>query len=100
MLYSVYILQGLLKRKHKSTFYIGETSNLDKRLQAHEGGRKKGGALRTSMMKDIAIVYHEEFSTLKEAMKEERRLKKEFKKMKRADKIKYIKEHSEQSVAS
>ena len=67
MLYYVYILKSL----KDNSFYIGQTQNLEERLQRHNKGRSRF----TCGKNPWAIVYSEEFSTREEAMKREAEIK-------------------------
>ena len=69
MLYTVYIIQSLKNRMR----YIGQTINLTKRLEEHNRGRNKS----TRNKGPWRLIYKEEgFSTVKEALKREREIKK------------------------
>ena len=50
------------------TFYTGWTNDLEKRLKAHNEGK---GAKYTKARRPVKIVYHEVFSTKREAMSRE-----------------------------
>lgn len=70
MPFYVYIL-----RTSKNTLYVGQTSNLEKRLGEHR--EKKGrGAKYTRSFSSVELVYSETFETRSEAMKREAYLKK------------------------
>jgi putative endonuclease len=66
-MYYVYVLKSL----RDGNLYIGQTSNLDQRLQYHNTGRVKSTKKRTP----FELIYAEKFSTRGEAMKKERLLK-------------------------
>jgi len=68
MRYYVYVLLC-----QDGTFYTGYAKNLDARLNMHERGK---GARYTKVHKPKKLVYKEEFSTRKEAMRRERQIKK------------------------
>ena len=51
--------------------YIGQTSNLDQRLNEH----RKGYSRATSMTDDWEVIYTEEFSTRSEAFRREKQMK-------------------------
>jgi len=68
MLYSVYILQCA-----DSSFYVGCTNNLKKRLQQHNNS--KWGAHYTKIRRPVSLKYSEEFKTLKEARQREAKIK-------------------------
>jgi putative endonuclease len=76
-MYYVYVLKSL----KDGNLYIGQTSDLDERLQYHNSGRVKS----TKRRAPFELIYAEEFSTRGEAMKKERFLKdiksKDFKKI-------------------
>jgi putative endonuclease len=57
------------------TFYIGWTTNLEKRLRAHNG-EITGGAWYTSWKKPVKLVYTEEHESKSLALKREHALKK------------------------
>ena len=67
MKYYVYILQSL--KDHK--FYIGCTSNLEKRLQYHNDGKNRS----TKYRRPLKIIYSEEFKNKQEAFRREFYLK-------------------------
>ncbi|MDD5457751.1 MAG: GIY-YIG nuclease family protein [Candidatus Margulisbacteria bacterium] len=66
-MYTVYIL----KSTNKNKFYIGQTSNLDKRLAEHNAGRVKS----TKAYTPYNVIYQEEYGSRSEAMKVEKKLK-------------------------
>ena len=72
----VYIL-----RCADDTLYTGWTTDLTKRLQAHNEGR---GAKYTRGRTPVEIVYHKAFLTKEEAMREEARIKRLSRKEKEA----------------
>jgi putative endonuclease len=76
-MYYVYILKSQKDRN----LYIGQTSNLEQRLQYHNSGRIKSTRKRTP----FELIYVEKFPTRGEAMKREKVLKdiksKDFKKL-------------------
>ncbi len=55
----------------KQTFYVGITSNIDKRLNEHKSGRP----LFTRKFADIKLVYKEEFENKEKALQREIQLK-------------------------
>jgi putative endonuclease len=67
MSYSVYII--LCDDK---SFYTGYTENLKRRIKLHEAGK---GARYTKMHKPKKLVYIEKFSSRKDAMRRERKIK-------------------------
>ncbi|MEM2118696.1 MAG: GIY-YIG nuclease family protein [Candidatus Bathyarchaeia archaeon] len=67
MPYYVYIL--LCKN---GSYYTGYTKDVDSRMKMHKTGK---GARYTKMHKPKKLVYIEEFSTRKDAMRRERKIK-------------------------
>src|SRR6056297_730190 len=67
MKYYVYILQSLKDKK----FYIGSTSDIDKRLSYHNKGKNRSTKYRAPFI----LVYLEEYTSKSEAMKREYYLK-------------------------
>jgi len=65
--YYVYILSS----EKDGNFYVGQTSNIEKRLIAHNTGRVRS----TRHRKPLKLVHFEEFRSRGEAMKRERWLK-------------------------
>lgn len=68
MVFSTYILLCA-----DSTFYIGSTNNLEKRLHEHNYAKK--GAHYTKMRRPVTLLYKEEYETLHEARRREAALK-------------------------
>ncbi len=69
IMYTVYIL-----RTSANTLYIGQTKNLEKRLQEHTS--KKGNASKyLRKFSSFTLVYTEKYATLSEALKREYFLK-------------------------
>ena len=68
MPYCVYVLLC-----SDGSFYTGYTRDLEARVRLHKSGR---GARYTKMHKPKRLVYMEEFGTISEAMKKERKVKK------------------------
>jgi predicted GIY-YIG superfamily endonuclease/Fe-S-cluster containining protein len=68
-LYSVYILRCSDERR---SLYTGYTRNLERRLREHQKGRR---GRFTRGRRPVHLVYSEEFSTRKEAMKREAEIK-------------------------
>jgi putative endonuclease len=68
MPYYVYIIQC-----RGGSFYTGYTKNLDSRMKLHTNGK---GARYTKMHKPKKLVHIEEFASISEAMKREKRIKK------------------------
>lgn len=56
-----------------NTYYCGYTDDLNRRFEAHLNGT---GAKYTRAHKPVKIVYHKEFCSKSEALKEEYRIKK------------------------
>jgi len=69
MSYFVYILRSI----QDSSFYIGYTNNLDRRLEEHNLGESR----YTTRKKPWEVFYFETFKTKSEALKRERFLKKQ-----------------------
>lgn len=69
MAYYVYILTN----KHKSVFYTGVTNNLDRRLDEHVRAINKGF---TQKYKCKYLIYYEVFSSVIEAIRREKQIKK------------------------
>ena len=67
-MFYVYVL-----RCADDTLYTGWTTNLDKRIQAHND---KKGAKYTKSRTPVALFYYEEFETKSEALKREAAIKK------------------------
>lgn len=65
------------------TLYTGWTTNLEKRIECHNGGK---GAKYTRVRLPVKLVYWEEFEDRKEAMRRECSIKK----MSRKDKLDMI----------
>ena len=74
MSFIVYIL-----KTSGDTFYVGQTSNLDKRLIDH---KSKKGAKYLRMFSSFKLVYTETYSTRSDALKREFEIKKLTKKQK------------------
>lgn len=70
MSYFVYIL-----RTSSNTLYIGQTNNLERRLEEHKD-RKSKSAKYIRHFPFFNLVYSEKYSTRKEAMQREFQLKK------------------------
>lgn len=56
------------------SYYVGKTTNIAKRLRAHNG-EIKGGAKYTASKRPVIVRYIEEFTTNKEAAQREYALK-------------------------
>ena len=67
------------------TFYIGSTSDMDRRLWEHNN--LKSGAHYTKIRRPVELIYIEEYETLSQARKRECELKK----LSRTEKLKLIK---------
>jgi putative endonuclease len=74
--YLVYIL-----RTSKSTLYVGQTNNLEKRLLEHKAKSSKGSKYMNAFA-DFKLVYTEKFMSRSEAMKREYAIKQLTKKQK------------------
>ena len=74
MPYFVYLIVSKLKNK-KRLSYVGYSKDLKKRLNLHNSGK---GA-RFTRGKKWNLVYYEEYSTKSDAMKNEYKLKKNYK---------------------
>ena len=73
MKYSVYLIVAKTKNKHIS--YVGYTSNLKRRINHHNTGK---GAKFTKG-RNWKLIYSKNYLTKKKAMKEEYKLKKNYK---------------------
>jgi putative endonuclease len=69
--YYVYILTN----KYRSTYYIGVTNNLGKRLRQHQENIEKGIKTFASRYQIRHLVYYEEFSWVQLAIVREKELK-------------------------
>ncbi len=56
----------------RDTLYCGYTDNVEKRFEQHKCGK---GAKYTKANKPIKVVWHKEFETKSDALKEEYRIK-------------------------
>lgn len=74
MSYFVYIL-----RTSGNTFYIGQTNDIEKRMEKHKSGK---GAKYMRAFQSFELVYTEEFETKSEALRREYSLKQLSKKQK------------------
>ncbi len=83
MAYFVYML--LAKRKGKFISYVGYTSDIDKRLNKHNNS-KGAKFTKGSLWK---LIYHKKYTDKKLAMKDEYKLKKDYK-LRSKLKISYI----------
>jgi putative endonuclease len=68
-MYHVYILTN----NHHTVLYTGVTNNLQRRIQEHKTKFNKGFTAKYNVSK---LVYHEQFSSIREAIKREKRIKK------------------------
>jgi putative endonuclease len=68
-MFIVYIL-----RTSRNTLYVGQTNNLEKRLQEHKS-KKTRGAKYTRSFDSVSLVYQEQFATRSLALKREYELK-------------------------
>ena len=62
----------ILTNKYRTTFYIGVTANLSKRLFEHHDGR---ASKFTKKYKTVDLIYFEEFSDIEQAIAREKQLK-------------------------
>lgn len=67
MPYFVYLLEC-----RDGSFYCGYTSDLEKRVKAHNEGK---GAKYTTRRRPVKLIYSEEFDSRSEAMKRELKIK-------------------------
>ncbi len=67
MTYFVYIL----KSEKDLRYYVGYTSDLEKRLAYHNSGKQR----HTRHRRPFRLVYYEEFDTKTKALKRERQIK-------------------------
>ncbi|MFH1391166.1 MAG: GIY-YIG nuclease family protein [Candidatus Diapherotrites archaeon] len=74
MPYFVYLVEC-----RDNSFYCGYTSDLEKRIKAHNEDK---GAKYTKRRRPVRLVYSEEFETKSEAMKRELKIKSYSRKMK------------------
>ena len=74
MPYFVYLIESKLKNKKKLS-YVGYTGDLKKRLNLHNSG--KGAKFTRGKKWDL--VYYKEYNTKSDAMKNEYKLKKNYK---------------------
>lgn len=70
-----------------NTLYTGWTTNLEKRILAHNSGK---GAKYTKTRRPVTLVYHEMFASKSEAMKREY----EIKQLTKTQKLELIETHS------
>jgi|SRR5690554_1178822 len=69
--YYVYIITN----KYRSTYYIGVTNNLGRRLRQHQENIEKGIKTFASRYQIKHLVYYEEFSWIQLAIAREKELK-------------------------
>ena len=62
-----------MSNKNRTTFYIGVTNNLEKRVIEHKGGT---GSKFTSRYNLYDLVYYEIIADIEQAIKREKQLKK------------------------
>ena len=67
------------------TLYTGWTTDLDRRMAAHNAGT---GAKYTRSRRPVTLIYHESFETKEEALRRECAIKK----LRREEKLRLIKE--------
>jgi len=70
-------------RTSANTLYVGQTNNLEKRVKEHQNKSSKA-AKYVRCFDSVELVYFEKYTTRKEAMQRETRLKKWPKKKKEA----------------
>lgn len=61
-----------MSNKYRTTFYIGVTADLEKRVLQHRSGE---GSVFTSKYQCFDLVYYEEFSNIQYAIAREKQLK-------------------------
>ena len=88
--YYVYILTN----KHRTTFYIGVTNSLSKRLQQHINSIEHSTNSFVSKYKVGYLIYYEKFTWIQEAIARE----KELKGWRREKKLNLIKSFNEEFV--
>ena len=62
----------ILTNKYRTTFYVGVTSNLQKRILEHIEGK---GSSFTSKYNLTELIYYEEFNAIEQAISREKQLK-------------------------
>jgi len=62
----------IMSNKHITTFYIGVTNNLERRVAEHKSGE---GSIFTSKYNLYCLVYYEMITDIKTAIKREKQLK-------------------------
>jgi putative endonuclease len=82
-MYFVYILTCA-----DSSLYIGSTNDIEKRL--HQHNHAKSGAHYTKIRRPVSLCYSEELPSYAEARKREAELKR----LTRAEKLKFLEQHS------
>jgi len=65
----------IITNKHRSTYYIGMTNDLNVRLQQHKENIEKGIKTFASKYGLEYLVYYEKFSWVQEAIRREKELK-------------------------
>ena len=68
-MFYVYILKSL----KDESYYVGSTSNLRKRIHRHN----KGHSISTKGKKPLVLVYRKEYKLRSEAVREEKRIKRQ-----------------------
>jgi putative endonuclease len=66
-MYYVYVLQS----ERDNRYYIGQTNNVDERLQRHNNGEVQS----TRNRRPLVLIHKEKFETRRDAMKREKYLK-------------------------
>lgn len=62
----------ILTNKYRTTFYIGVTADLKRRVTTHTNGN---GSIFTKKYNVVDLIYYEEFSDINQAIEREKRLK-------------------------
>lgn len=72
----IYVMKGhcyILTNKYKTVFYVGATSNLQRRMREHKEGKYNNSF--TKRYNVTLLVYFEEFDNTKDAFEREQQLK-------------------------
>ena len=65
----------IIKNKHRTTYYIGMTNNLGRRLKEHKENIEKGIKTFSSRYNIEFLVYYEKFTWVQQAIAREKELK-------------------------
>ena len=65
----------IITNKHRSTYYIGMTNNLGRRLTEHKENIEKGVKTFASKYNIEFLVYYEKFTWVKQAIAREKEIK-------------------------